>query len=237
MADAFIVRRGGGGGTKLFAAIGVKFSAGSTLTCTCVETGKVFNAKTTSDQTEYVFAVPNAGTWTVADVTRGKAKDVPITKPGQFESISLAELYVFQRNVGFADGFSGKYLSYGGGQNFIKDLTDTDSIKVPQEGFNTIMIQEPIDESLGQYSKVNMTLKQTYGSIGMTFGVINTLRTQTFLEGGTFGNEGQVQVTADVSKNNSLITISAPLDNVKAPAYLAANVCHSRGEIYDIWLD
>ena len=226
-----------GGGTKLFAAIGVKFSAGSTLTCTCKENGKVLTAKTTSDQTEYVFAVPNAGTWTVADVTKGKSKEVSITKPGQNETISLAELYVFQRNVGFVNGFSGKYLSYGGGQNFIKDLTDTDSLKVTQEGFNTIMIQEPIDEFLGQYSKVNMALKQTYGTIGMTLGVVNILRTQTFLEGGTFGNEGQVQVTADVSKNNSLITISAPLDNVKSFAYLAVNVCHSRGEIYDIWLD
>lgn len=227
----------GGGTGKLFAAIGVKFSAGSTLTCTCKENGKVLTAKTTSDQTDYVFAVPNAGTWTVADVTKGKSKIVVIERAGQNETISLAELYVFQHNVGFVNGFSGKYLSYGGGQNFIKDLTDTDSLKVTQEGFNTIMIQEPIDEFLGQYSKVNMALKQTYGTIGMTLGVVNILRTQTFLEGGTFGNEGQVQVTADVSKNNSLITISAPLDNVKSFAYLAVNVCHSRGEIYDIWLD
>ena len=57
-----VIMNSGGGGTKLFAAIGVKFSAGSTLTCTCKENGKVLTAKTTSDQTNYVFAVPNAGT-------------------------------------------------------------------------------------------------------------------------------------------------------------------------------
>ena len=197
----------------------------------------MLTAKTASDQTEYVFAVPNAGTWTVADVTTGKSKTVVIERVGQNETISLAELYVFQHNVGFVNGFSGKYLSYGGGQNFITNITDTDYIKVTQEGFNTIMIQEPIDEFLGQYSKVNMTLKQTYGVAGMTFGVVNTLRTQTYLTEKSFGSEGQVQVIADVSKNDSVITISAPLDKVKAPAYLAANVCHTRGEVYNIWLD
>ena len=96
-----------GGGTKLFAAIGVKFSAGSTLTCTCKENGKVLTAKTTSDQTNYVFAVPNAGTWTVADVTKGKSETRHITKAGQFESINIAELVLF--NNGVVDAITGGF--------------------------------------------------------------------------------------------------------------------------------
>ena len=78
-----------GGGTKLFAAIGVKFSAGSTLTCTCKENGKVLTAKTTSDQTEYVFAVPNAGTWVVDEVTNNKSEEVSIEKAGQFKNVEF----------------------------------------------------------------------------------------------------------------------------------------------------
>ena len=90
------------GGAKLFAAIGVKFSAGSLLTCSCVENGRVLTAKTTSDQTDYVFAVPNAGTWTVA--AGAKSKSFNIIKEGQFETANFSELVLFDNGV--VDGIS-----------------------------------------------------------------------------------------------------------------------------------
>jgi hypothetical protein len=83
-----------GGGTKLFAAIGVTYPVGSTLTCT--NGTKTLTAKTTSGQ--WVFAVPEAGTWTVTSGT--KSKSVSITKEGQFETVNLAQEYLFKENEG-----------------------------------------------------------------------------------------------------------------------------------------
>lgn len=76
------------GGTKLFAAIGVTYPAGSTLTCT--NGSKTLTAKTTTGQ--WVFAIPEAGTWTVTatDGTNSKSQSVSITTEGQFESVTLS---------------------------------------------------------------------------------------------------------------------------------------------------
>lgn len=79
----------GGAGTKLFAAIGVTYLAGSTLTCT--NGTKTLTAKTTTG--EWVFAIPEAGTWTVT--AGSKSKSVNITTEGQFEKVNLSELVLF----------------------------------------------------------------------------------------------------------------------------------------------
>ena len=92
------------GGTKLFAAIGVTYPAGST--CTCSNGTKTLKAKNTSGQ--WVFAIPEAGTWTV---TAGdKSRSVSITKEGQFESVNLAILVLFDSgdNVEVTGGWVGK---------------------------------------------------------------------------------------------------------------------------------
>jgi hypothetical protein len=83
-----IMLSGGSGTGKLFAAIGVTFPAGSTLTCT--NGTKTLKAKTTSGQ--WVFAIPAAGTWTVKAVSGSntKSQSVSITKEGQFESVTLS---------------------------------------------------------------------------------------------------------------------------------------------------
>lgn len=75
-------------GTKLFAAIGVTYPAGSTLTCT--NGTSTLKAKTTTGQ--WVFAIPKAGTWTVTatDGTNSKSQSVSITSAGQFESVKLS---------------------------------------------------------------------------------------------------------------------------------------------------
>ena len=91
MKDCSIARRGG---TKLFAAIGVKYPAGSTLSCT--NGTKTLKAKNTSGQ--WVFAVPDVGTWTVTAVYGEKSKSaaVEITAEGQFVSVELVyRTYLF----------------------------------------------------------------------------------------------------------------------------------------------
>lgn len=79
----------GGGGTKLFAAIGVTYPAGSTVTCT--KGTKTLTAKNTSGQ--WVFAIPEAGTWTVT--AGSKSTSVEINSEGQFEAVKLTEYVIF----------------------------------------------------------------------------------------------------------------------------------------------
>lgn len=80
-----------GGDTKLFAAIGVTYPAGSTLTCT--NGTSTLKAKTTSGQ--WVFAIPKAGTWTVTatDGTNSKSQSVSITSEGQSVKMELGYSY------------------------------------------------------------------------------------------------------------------------------------------------
>lgn len=86
----------GGGSGKLFAAIGVTYPAGSTLTCT--NGTKTLTAKTTSGQ--WVFAIPEAGTWTVTatDGTNTKSQSVEITAEGQSVSVTLSYALILYDN-------------------------------------------------------------------------------------------------------------------------------------------
>lgn len=120
MADAFIVRRGGGGASSdLFAAIGVTYSEGST--CTCTNGADTLAAKNTSGQ--WVFAIPEIGTWTVT--TGDKSKSVSITKEGQCEVVNLAELVLFESGVEQNTDISGGFKA-----NSANNVTVGDTIKL-----------------------------------------------------------------------------------------------------------
>ena len=87
----------GGGGVKLFAAIGVTYPEGSTVTCT--KGSKTLRAK--GDSGHWIFPVPEAGEWTLTatsktDPSKTKSQKVTIETEGQIESVSLAfELVLF----------------------------------------------------------------------------------------------------------------------------------------------
>lgn len=126
-----------GGGAKLFAAIGVTYPAGSTLTCT--NGTSTLKAKTTTGQ--WVFAIPKTGTWTVTvtDGTNTKSQSVSITSEGQFESVELSYAWeLFNEVDGFATGYSGS-----GTDSNSKATVSTDSvgkyIRFPQGGGNNRM--------------------------------------------------------------------------------------------------
>lgn len=90
----------GGGTGKLFAAIGVTYPVGSTVTCT--NGTKTLKAKNTSGQ--WVFAIPETGTWTVTatDGTNTSRKFVEIIFEGQSVSVNLAyrtEGYLYNAGV------------------------------------------------------------------------------------------------------------------------------------------
>jgi hypothetical protein len=87
----------GGGSGKLFAAIGVTYPVGSTLTCT--KGSKTLRAK--GDSGQWIFSIPEDGEWTLTatdktDPSKTKSQKVNITSEGQFETISLTfELVLF----------------------------------------------------------------------------------------------------------------------------------------------
>lgn len=99
MSKCFIEGMGGGGTGKLFAAIGAIYPVGST--CTCTNGTKTLTAKSTSDQ--WVFAIPEAGTWTVTATAKdgsgdSKSETVEITTEGQFERVTLSYTLVLYKN-------------------------------------------------------------------------------------------------------------------------------------------
>lgn len=87
-----------GGGTKLFAAIGVTYPEGST--CTCTNGTKTLKAKNTSGQ--WVFAIPETGTWTVSctDGKESASESVEITTEGQSVKLELSyDLWLIKNGV------------------------------------------------------------------------------------------------------------------------------------------
>ena len=88
-------------GAKLFAAIGVTYPAGSTLSCT--NGTSTLKAKTTTGQ--WVFAVPEPGTWTVTESSKNRSKSVTITAEGQFESVNLKTFEILNPEVNIITGW------------------------------------------------------------------------------------------------------------------------------------
>lgn len=145
----------GGGSGKLFAAIGVTYPAGSTLTCTNGE--KTLTAKNTSGQ--WVFAIPKAGTWTVTatDGTNTKSQSVSITNEGQFESVELSyQLHLFKAGEGLASGYS---IAKSGALTVRKSA---DAITLTRSELTTngqAYFKPPIDCS--QFTKLTVVATQT----------------------------------------------------------------------------
>lgn len=102
MAEAFIVRRGGGG--KLFSIIAVTYPEGSI--CTCTNGTKTLKAKDTSGKA--LFNIPSAGTWTVTvrteDGSSTANKTVVITEAGQLETVYISYgLWLFKDGKQYTD--------------------------------------------------------------------------------------------------------------------------------------
>lgn len=99
------------GGTKLFAAIGVTYPAGYTATCTNGTT--TLKAETTTGQ--WVFAIPEAGTWTVSATqgTNTNSQSVSISAEGQFEAVELSGgLWLYDSGNKF-EGTTGGWVNRG----------------------------------------------------------------------------------------------------------------------------
>lgn len=157
-------------GNKTFAAIGVIYPEGST--CICTNGVKTLAARTASGQC--VFAIPEAGTWTV-QATDGEGnlaeEIIEIVSEGQVESILLTyNLYLFKEG-------------YGVNSNFTIVLGTQDNASVTKDGIiwstnngvgNSFGFNPKID--LTPYSKlcIELTCDTRNGnstSYGITLGV------------------------------------------------------------------
>lgn len=110
MGEGFKTRGGGGGAGKLYAAIGVEYPAGSA--CTCTNGTKTLKAKDTSGK--WVFAIPEAGKWTVTatDGTNSKSVDVEITTQGQSEKVVLSYQLVLLDGADLCEAVTGGWSGY-----------------------------------------------------------------------------------------------------------------------------
>lgn len=213
-----------GGGTKLFAAIGVKYSAGLTLTCT--NGTKTFKAKTTSGQ--WVFAIPETGTWIVtatdpADPTKTKSETVEITTEGQNVNVDLAELVLFDFGNQCEDITGGWGVLNGSSSNAsIKD----DSIYVGNTGTGghghmaATINKVKVDGYKTLKASVNVT------DAGHIFGVSNTRE--------RLGNTFVASVTTSTL---GFDTLELPVENVVGAYYILFQGESAKMTVFRVWLE
>lgn len=218
-----------GGGTKLFAAIGVTYPVGSTLICT--NGTKTLTAKNTSGQ--WVFAIPEAGTWTVTstDGTNTKSQSVSITKEGQWESVELSyRYYLFKEGSGAQNGFTFNATNPGVFSISNSKITFNTNIALS----NVVSVTPTID--LSAYSVLNFELKCTgrYGGSGggydVTFGVGSNAPTNDSNPGSWTAKLADIY---DESRKNHSVDVSS----VSSAQYVKFWAYATTGEIYNIWLE
>lgn len=152
-----------------YAAIGVTYPSGSTVTCT--NGSKTLKAKDTSGKA--LLAIPSAGTWTVKAVkgSKSKSKAVSITAEGQVATVTLTfETILFDNGViGDIKWNASKVDDATYCTNTISDVIhlsgvvyDNGSVLVAPSA--TRGISSAID--LSNYTKVKVRVKQVLSNTG-----------------------------------------------------------------------
>ena len=229
MADAFIVRRGGGGGTKLFAAIGVTYPAGSTLTCT--NGTKTLKAKTTSGQ--WVFAIPEAGTWTVTatDGTSTKSESVSITTEGQSVKVELNyRLWLYK------DGEQ-KVAWAGYDQGGVNGATlQSGYMRIIPNGYKPYLYT-PDKVNTAGYSTLGIEYKSRYSrGSGLKFGTSN----YSYLGGNynvSYVSQATVLDSSETVKTAKCPIVSGLFNIVLQSDYEEQSLSNPYIYIYNVWLE
>ena len=215
-----------GGGTKLFAAIGVTYPAGSTVTCT--NGTKTLKAKTTSGQ--WVFAVPEVGTWTVTatDGTNTKSESVSITAEGQVESITITfGHYLFTEGKGLTDGYTLEFLRGDAGYSVSADgLVWSNNTEI---GNNIYFKQK---ENLTNYSTLCFELQcngRKSSSDSVTIGVGDNPM-------GSISDPGDWDASTTSIWDTDRKTHKVDLSAISGEKYIKFAARYTTGTIYNIWL-
>lgn len=164
------------GGVELFAAIGVDYPIGSDLNCT----NGVITLEAETDSGQWVFAIPEAGRWTVTSTDKvdpgmTKSETFEIETKGQFEYVKLEYKLTL-----FAPGVTDK-MSIGFGTSVsagLATVTVSDTVKITSQTNGTVsyMSKDPID--LSNYSIIK---SDNVAYSGDGFLVIDTIRDRNYI--------------------------------------------------------
>lgn len=232
-----------GAGTKLFAAIGVTYPAGSTVTCT--NGTKTLTAKTTSGQ--WVFAIPEAGTWTVTAGT--KSKSVAITTEGQFESVNLAEIVLYDGENGGVSTLAGSFIylrdSDTADESGYKITFNTNNMVLPgvynYTRFNALATGNKIDLSeaktlyLSYTAAHNSTDSSSSNNSSTTqyFGVTTTSLSNNTTSKPTSSAAAKVNIADAASE----ATISLDISSISDSCHVFVESVSRRITVYRIWAE
>ena len=215
------------GGTKAFATIGVTYPAGSTLTCT--NGTKTLKAKTTSGQ--WVFAVSEAGTWTVTatDGTNSKSQSVNITAEGQSVSVVLNYgYYLFAEGKGLNDGHTLEFLRGDAGYSVSADgLVWSNNTEI---GNNIYFKQK---ENLTNYSTLCFEMrcdKRKSADYSVTIGVGDNPM-------GSISDPGDLDASTSSIWDTDRKTHKVDLSAISGEKYIKFAARYTTGTIYNIWLE
>ena len=115
MGNAFIVRRGGGM-REPYAVIYAHYPSGAV--CSCTDGSTTLTAPAGADE-DWVFLLPNAGTWTVSSVVGGITNTKTVTISGQYqcEYVNLGRIYLLRDgvNVSGSNLITAWYINNEGG--------------------------------------------------------------------------------------------------------------------------
>ena len=230
MADAMIVRRGGGGSSAAidgdYAVIGVEYPVGSS--CSCIKGSTTLRAQGTGGAV--AFNIPESGTWTASctDGTKSRSKAVSISYAGQVEKVRLNYgMNLLTPEDGLASGYSigGAGASMSGNRLVLDDMAGTEDGKKSY-------ITPAIDVT--DYSRI--TIK------GINTSFFNVDSAAKFGFGDTAGNlsyNGEAAITfpVDVETTGSEVTLTGDISGVSGSLYLNMNVFRYAMQVLEIILD
>ena len=216
-----------GGTGKPYAAIGVTYPSGSTVTCT--NGSKTLKAKDTSGKA--IFVIPSAGTWTVKAVkgSQSASKAVSITAEGQVATVTLTyELYIFKSGSGLTAGYS--VAGTGGNVSNANISWSGDS----SSGGISMYIKPAV--MLKDYTKLCVDFECSYnygGNYGMGFGVGKDAATGTMITNTSWTAKVISTAQGTIARNTVQCDISALTDS----EYIKIVGAYSAGKVYNIWLE
>lgn len=230
----------GGGSGKLFAAIGVTYPAGSTLTCT--NGTKTLTAKTTSGQ--WVFAIPEAGTWTVTatDGTSTKSQSVSITYEGQIESVTLSfSLNLLRGGVENSEVTGGLYYRKTTSEN---KITPSDGVLVCSPGgsyYNVLSSGNAFDVTEYNTLYVSVTLTGSAINYLQNIGLINKTTASSSLTNLNGYKQFAVSKKISTADYTGANMIAIDISTLSGEYKFAAGWCNETGQttakFYDIYLE
>ena len=210
-----------------YAAIGVTYPSGSTVTCT--NGSKTLKAKDTSGKA--LFAIPSAGTWTVKAVkgSKSKSKAVSITAEGQVATVTLTyELYIFKSGSGLTAGYS--VAGSGGNVSNANISWSGDS----SSGGISMYIKPAV--MLKDYTKLCVDFECSYnngGNYGMGFGVGKDAAASSMITNTSWTAKVISTAQGAIARNTVQCDISALTDS----EYIKIVGAYSAGKVYNIWLE